>query len=164
METTTTVISVVHPTTGETMTFSDHDILALITNRDILKSNCEASNRALETLRQTYSVVSTNYREDMDLLGKELLEWSENEGRSSEYDQFVHEINDHLNMKLDERVREFLVTQSWLVTRSITVNALDDEDASDKANKRTIYGVDDLEQDDWTVDSITMNEEEIEEN
>lgn len=160
---TTTVISIEHPLTGEAMTFSDHDIVALINNREILKTNCESANRALETLRQTYSTVITNYRDDIDFLGKELLEWTANEGRGDEYDVFLREINDHMNMKLDERVREFLVTQTWQVTRTLTVNALDEEDASEKANNRTIYGVDDLEADDWTVDSVSLSDEAVEE-
>lgn len=104
------------------------------------------------------------HNDDIRIIGEELISEADSRGWCDQYDKFIKRVNDRLHIALPERVKTFSVTQTYRVTRTVTVEARDASEAGDHELVNYAWDFDDLEtQGDWTIDSVVHLDTEVEE-
>ena len=133
----------------------EHDNKTLSEQMQLLSDALQRQVQSTIDLRRQYS-------QDIDAIGSALLEWTEEMDMVSEYDDFLVQINGNLSMKLDSRQREWTVTETYQLTRVITVTAVSADEAYDLVDSQA-SSLNDIEDNGWYVDSVDRINWEVDE-
>ena len=106
---------------------NDADELAALRERCL---NYEVTN---ESLRAMVNRIESKHRNDIEIIGRALLDEAENRGWCSEFDTFVDKVNGLLYISLITRKNEYVIRRAYLVEVECTVTATSELDALDQA-------------------------------
>lgn len=132
---------------------------------ETLRKHIETLTNALQSERERAREINNKYCDDLDTIGTELLEWAEEFDVADEYESFVKNLNAKLNGELETRKKEFLITETYTVTRFAKVEAKSYDEAKDiymnMSQASTTYDL--MHDEEWEVESVDHNDYNIEE-
>lgn len=126
-----------------------------------LIDRCEQQEARIERLVTDNETRDRRWIQDIDYIGEQLIIAADNHDLCGIYDSLIERINEKLRYPLASREKEWLVTQTYRVTRVSTITARSAEDAMEIAHvaqNRT-----DLADRDWEYTDISFIDSEAEE-
>lgn len=117
--------------------------------------------QTISDLRANLNEARIKHNDDVQAIGEALIDEANTRGWCREYDKFVNELNGSLNIQLPLRNRDYIVTQTYRVTRTITISAVDSDDALEQADTASYIG--DLDDDGWYISDVDLIDSEADE-